>query len=248
MKRLMMSVVAMAVVAVAALLVTSISEGSDRWIGTVIGDGLNVRTEPNTQSDIVMTLGPGEKVVVTGEVKGEAVFGSYSTWYRTKSGYYVYARYVARQANNDEQTAPVLQDGTRYKGQPGRWLDADLSRQVLTAMVGDEPVYGAEITIGRPGWETPTGRYTILNKVYNDTMDSATIGIPRDSPEGYYLTNVLYTQFYTNRGHAIHYNYWVDPDAFGHEQTSRGCLGLRLADAKFFWDFTDIGTPLIIHH
>ena len=39
-------------------------------------------------------------------------------------------------------------------------------------------------------------------------MDSATVGIPRNSPRGYYLQNVLYTQYFTSSGASIHYNYW----------------------------------------
>jgi lipoprotein-anchoring transpeptidase ErfK/SrfK len=78
-------------------------------------------------------------------------------------------------------------------------------------------------------------------------MDSETIGIPRDAPGGYYVTDVLYTQYFTNEGHALHYNYWVDPAAFGSFPTSHGCIGLTLDDAKYFWDFASIGTPIVIH-
>ena len=39
-------------------------------------------------------------------------------------------------------------------------------------------------------------------------MNSDTIGIPRFGPGGYYLTNVLFTQYFTGDGASLHYNYW----------------------------------------
>ena len=55
---------------------------------------------------------------------------------------------------------------------------------------------------------TPTGVFTILRRVANETMNSDTIGIPRFGPGGYYLTNVLFTQYFTGDGASLHYNYW----------------------------------------
>jgi len=106
-------------------------------------------------------------------------------------------------------------------------------------------------TLPRLPWELkpsrpPRVRYTIQRRVANETMDSATVGIPRDSPDGYYLTGVLYTQYFNN-GYSLHYNYWSPPEAFGNYPGSHGCVGLQLADAEFFWNFADIGTPVIIN-
>jgi lipoprotein-anchoring transpeptidase ErfK/SrfK len=75
-------------------------------------------------------------------------------------------------------------------------------------------------------------------------MDSATIGIPRDSPRGYYLRDVLYTQYFTTDGAAIHYNYWSSH--FGYAGT-HGCLGVNLEDARWFWEWADVGTIVHIH-
>jgi lipoprotein-anchoring transpeptidase ErfK/SrfK len=239
MNRSLVIFIVAAVVIGLAFTAPTVVQGAAGWTGTVIGSGANVRTAPDTESDVVLTLEPGEQVAIVDSVQGEAVMGSYATWYKTKSGYYVYGRYIARGGAQDSTGSS--------SGRTGRWLDMDLSRQVLTAMEGDTPVYGAETTIGRVGWSTPAGNYSILKKVPNETMDSASIGIPRNSPGGYYLKNVLYTMYYTDGGHAIHYNYWVDPYAFGNEATSRGCIGLRLSDAAYFYNFADVGTPLIIH-
>src|SRR5947207_2688957 len=62
--------------------------------------------------------------------------------------------------------------------------------------------------IGRGPRATPAGTFTILRRVANETMDSPSIGIPRNGPGGYYLSNVLYTQYFLPTGQSIHYNYW----------------------------------------
>jgi lipoprotein-anchoring transpeptidase ErfK/SrfK len=124
-----------------------------------------------------------------------------------------------------------------------RWIDIDLSKQTTTAMVGDRPLYSALVTTGKDGWETPRGTFHILSRVPDETMTSAAIG----AEEYYVLEHVLYTQYFTDRGHALHLNYWRDDSYFGQVRSSHGCVGMRLADAKFFWDFATFGTRVTIH-
>ena len=99
-----------------------------------------------------------------------------------------------------------------------------------------------------PGWETPTGSFSIINRVALETMDSSTIGLPNDAPGGYYVDDVAYTQYFTSAGNALHANYWADPSVFGSYGTSHGCVGMSTADAAFFWDFADYGTPVEVHY
>jgi L,D-transpeptidase catalytic domain len=122
------------------------------------------------------------------------------------------------------------------------WVLVDLSDQTSTAMIGDEPYYTALTSTGKDGWETPIGEFTIIYRVENETMTSASIG----AEEYYVLENVLYTQYFTNEGHALHYNYWRPDSVFGNERTSHGCVGLRLADAEFFWNFLGYGSRVVI--
>ena len=64
--------------------------------------------------------------------------------------------------------------------------------------------------------------------------------IPRDAPGGYYLTGVLWTQYFTADGASIHYNYWSSNWGY---PGSHGCLGIAYNEAKFAWDWADVGTP-----
>jgi lipoprotein-anchoring transpeptidase ErfK/SrfK len=128
-----------------------------------------------------------------------------------------------------------------------RWIAINLTTQRATAFVGAEPVHVARVTTGVPGWETPAGDFRIYMRVENETMDSLTIGIPRDDPWGYYLENVYFTQYFVG-GVALHYNYWRPDSYFGNVPSSHGCVGMRYDDAKFFWDFATIGTRVVVHN
>ncbi len=127
-------------------------------------------------------------------------------------------------------------------GSGERWVLVDLSEQSTTAMVGDAPYHTAYGTTGMDGWETPIGEFHVLYRVEDETMTSASIG----AEEFYVLEDVLFTQYFTTGGHALHLNYWRPDYVFGNERTSHGCVGLRYADAEFFWRFADYGTRVVI--
>jgi hypothetical protein len=131
-------------------------------------------------------------------------------------------------------------------GPDERWIAVNLTTQRAMAFVGAQPVRVALVTTGMPGWETPTGDFRIYQRVENETMDSVALGIPIDSPEGWYVDNVLYTQ-YIFSGITLHYNYWRPQSYFGNIPSSHGCVGLGYSDARFFWDFADIGTRVVVY-
>jgi len=153
-------------------------------------------------------------------------------WYRVGDKAYV---------PTDNVRVPRLPDRTFA----GRWVDANISEPVMvTAYEGDRPVYSALAVKGTVAFQTPTGVFRILRRVANETMDSATLGIPRTSPNGYYLKDVLYTQYFTGDGAALHYNYWRSNWGYA---GSHGCMGMNFDDSKFFWDFASVGTPVYVH-
>jgi hypothetical protein len=82
------------------------------------------------------------------------------------------------------------------------------------------------------GWETPPGYYAINGRVPNETMTSGAIG----AEHFYKLEDVLFTQYFTDRGHAIHYAWWRTPETIG-RPGSHGCLNTLLDDARFLWDW-----------
>ena len=144
----------------------------------------------------------------------------------------------------DDDTIPLLIPDD--VGEQEVWVDVNLTEQAAVAMVGREWTHVALVTSGRPGWETPEGQFRIVRRVANETMTSAALGIS-DPDDQYVLRDVLYTQYFTWEGHALHLNYWRPDRVFGRERTSHGCVGMRLADAEFFWRHLSAGSRVVVH-
>jgi len=131
-------------------------------------------------------------------------------------------------------------------GEGEKWIDVDLSSQRLVAYEGNRAVYWALVSTGLPATPTVTGRFHVYVKHRSTTM----------SGPGYYLTNVLYTQYFY-RGYGLHGAYWHNN--FGHPM-SHGCVNLSNADAKWLFDWTlpyvppgvntvsGTGTLVVIHY
>src|SRR5690606_19564080 len=128
----------------------------------------------------------------------------------------------------------------------GRWLDVNLSNFYAIGYEGSRPVYAAIITAGRDG-KTPVGTFNVMYRVRNETMDSATVGIPKGHPNYYYLENVQFTQYFKSGGYAMHQNYWTPKSAFG-GFGSNGCVGFLLPDAEWMWGFLSNGSAASIHY
>ena len=195
----------------------------------VVTDGAALAMYPTPSDEaIAKPLDPNTWLRLTGAVQGE----DGALWYRTDTDAYI---------SGDAIFVPE-----RTEDFGGRWLDVDLSSPTrVTLYEGGEEVDSFLAIKGTGRWPTPTGVFTILRRVANETMSSETIGIPRFGPGGYYLTNVLFTQYFTGDGASLHYNYWSSN--FGYAG-SHGCLGLSYKDSAFLWEWAHVGTPLIIHY
>lgn len=121
------------------------------------------------------------------------------------------------------------------------WVDINLSTQTARFYEGDLVVRTNLITSGKPGYGTPTGTFHILRRVYNERMRGGSVG----AGDYYDLSNVLYTQYFTYQGHALHYAWWRSQ--FG-VTGSHGCINEDFATSKFAWEFLDLGSRVQIHY
>jgi len=118
---------------------------------------------------------------------------------------------------------------------PGqRWIDVNLSQQMVTAYAGNTPVYTARASTGLPRTPTVTGTYRIYAKYQARTM----------SGPGYHLPNVPHVMFFY-RGYSLHGTYWHSN--FG-QPMSHGCVNLSRTDAAWFYQWASVGTPVKVHH
>jgi lipoprotein-anchoring transpeptidase ErfK/SrfK len=95
------------------------------------------------------------------------------------------------------------------------------------------------VSTGRDTLPTSSGVHVVLAKAADQIMDSATIGIPRDSPDGYY-EHVPWSVRITNSGEFVHAAPWSVAEQ-GHSNVSHGCVNMAPADAEWFFGFTQIG-------
>jgi hypothetical protein len=152
-------------------------------------------------------------------------------WYQTTDFYYLPVNGIFRAGDSGSFT--------------GRWLSARLTPTTrVVALQGQTPVRTMLALRGIARFPTPVGTFSILRRVANETMDSMTLGIPHDSPYGYLVKNVLWTQYFTPDGASLHDNYWSSN--FG-GIGSHGCLGLSLGDSKWLWDWANIGVPVVVN-
>jgi len=99
-------------------------------------------------------------------------------------------------------------------------------------------------TMGKAEFPTPTGNYTVLAKERKVLMDSSSVGIRVDSPEGY-LFDVEQAVRISRRGLYVHAAPWA-LHSLGLQNTSHGCIGLSPTDAEWYFDRVNIGDPVII--
>ncbi len=97
---------------------------------------------------------------------------------------------------------------------------------------------------GRPDYPTPVGMYTVLGKERSVLMDSSSVGIPVDDPDGYRM-DVEYAVRITSRGLFVHSAPWAE-NALGHENVSHGCISLSPTDAEWYFNTVNVGDPVIV--
>ncbi|MBV9603412.1 MAG: L,D-transpeptidase [Chloroflexi bacterium] len=212
-----------------------------RWWGLSYVDGANIRPSPSTNDSNVGTLPSGLPIVVSGWVAGEEVVKDNPTWAVLSDSAFLYSTVLRPVALPAPPPPPAA--GSNYTG---RWIDLNLLHQVVVAYEGSNVRRVARTSTGRPGWETAPGNYTIQRRVENETMQSSSlIGLDAQRAD-YKVDNVRWTQYFSADGKALHENYWKARDEFG-IPSSHGCAGLVAEDAKFFWDWADIGVPVIAH-
>jgi lipoprotein-anchoring transpeptidase ErfK/SrfK len=75
-------------------------------------------------------------------------------------------------------------------------------------------------------------------------MDSRTIGIPLNSPDGNRIT-AQYAEWITSRGVYVHSAPW-SVDSQGHANVSHGCINLSPDNAAWYYDTVSVGDPVSV--
>jgi lipoprotein-anchoring transpeptidase ErfK/SrfK len=121
---------------------------------------------------------------------------------------------------------------------------ADIGDHTFTVSMDGEVMREMPASMGKYGFATPTGSFTALEKQSTVIMDSRTIGIPLDDPEGYKLT-VYDAVRVTWGGVYVHGAPW-STGSQGYENVSHGCINLSPDNADWYYNTVRIGDPIIV--
>jgi lipoprotein-anchoring transpeptidase ErfK/SrfK len=98
---------------------------------------------------------------------------------------------------------------------------------------------------GSPSWPTWTGTMAVVNKEPVVEMDSCSVHIAcNPSDPNYYKLKLPWDVRLTWSGTFLHYSP-ADPSP-GHANGSHGCVHLSFADAKWYYELSKTGDPVIV--
>lgn len=102
------------------------------------------------------------------------------------------------------------------------------------------------VSVGRDKYPTKSGVHITFEKSYVVTMDSATVGIPRNSPDGYY-EKVYWDVRISYGGAFVHAAPWSVADQ-GFVNVSHGCVNISTDNAIWFYNFSLRGDIVDIYN
>lgn len=158
-------------------------------------------------------------------------------WYTILDDWLHYKYYVRAEhlrPFTPEDLAPVSPDVPPES----KRIEVDLTRQMVTALENEQPVFTATVSSGwlrkdpKPGQGrtiTPIGRFRVFEKVPSRHMGNGRLTSDFDAHE---LPGVPFVSFFHILGTAFHGAYWHND--FG-RPNSQGCLNMRPDDARWLY-------------
>lgn len=200
------------------------------WLGEMSAQG-SVRVGPGTEQKRLKSWGKGRRVLLYGAVTDSK--GEY--WYRVseppEAPMYVHSSLI-------RTVAPVKFEAARYKG---RWININISQQIVTAYEDGAPVKVTLTSTGTSRNPTELGVWKIYHRLPKQDMK----GGSRATGDYYYLKDVPYPQYFHMSGEGLHGTYWHDN--FG-RRMSHGCVNLSTPMAGWFYGWANVGTTVYVHN
>ena len=157
---------------------------------------------------------PGTKVTVDADIDsipaGNGIFGQ-----KSRTSTFTIGRSMVSKVNTKTDQMRVFRDGKLIRTIP--------------------------ITTGQqPKYTTRSGIKVIVEKYRKKRMNSETVGIDPNGPDGYNIAGVEYAMRITYSGEFVHAAPW-SVGSQGHANVSHGCTGMSTANAEWLYNQTLIG-------
>jgi lipoprotein-anchoring transpeptidase ErfK/SrfK len=144
--------------------------------------------------------------------------------------------------NSKHQEVAVISGGDTITMKVGRALVVRVNASTVQAVVyrNGVKVRTMPTSLGKPGWETRSGIKVVQEKYIVRRMTSEAVG---ETTETYDL-QVPYSVRITPTGEFIHGAPWA-VSRLGRYNGSHGCTNLGMSDAKWFYDNSRMGDPVV---
>ncbi len=159
---------------------------------------------------------------------------------RDTSGHHWY-RYAEDAWLSDRDARAPTRAASPSELRPGeRWLDVDVTSQVLTAYIGERPVFATLVSTGRGAdgsiLATPKGTHRLWVKLRTSNMDNLD---DESAAENYAIQAVPWVMYFEH-GYGLHGTFWHRD--FGNKH-SHGCVNLTPLDAERLFGWTSPKLP-----
>lgn len=135
-----------------------------------------------------------------------------------------------------------------------RVMVVSLREQTARMYDNGQFVKAIKVTTGNPDLPSPPGVHCVVQKLYNYDDISP---FPKGSPYYYNPTHINYGMVYSDYGYIVHDAWWrswfgkysnlphYDPISFNNG--SHGCINLPLDGMAWLYNWSDIGTPVLVY-
>jgi lipoprotein-anchoring transpeptidase ErfK/SrfK len=220
-----------------------LSPGTDREVGVGLPAIVNLNRSVKGSAD-------RKAVVARLTIETQPAVSGAWRWMNDKELHYRGPSYWAKGTKihvHTDFTGLHLSDGTWGSGvrdtrfHVGRAVVAtvDVAKKTMDVKVDGKLVRTVKVSTGRDKYPTKGGVHLVLEKTKLKIMDSATVGIPRNAPDGYYekVPNSVRISY---GGAFVHSASWSVRDQ-GVRNVSHGCVNVSPADAAWFYDLVKRG-------
>ena len=125
-------------------------------------------------------------------------------------------------------------------------LEIHLSRRQVVLYRGETPLKSYAIAVGRPGWETPTGKYEVKQMIKNPTwvhpLEKGVV-IPGGDPEN--PLGRYWIGFWTDGKNWIGFHGTPTPHSVG-KAASHGCVRMYNKDVEELFKQVTLGTVVTV--
>ena len=122
----------------------------------------------------------------------------------------------------------------------------DVTAHILTVRINGKVARTIKVSTGRDKYPTKGGVHIVLLRETEHLYNSATVGIPTGSPDGYY-EKLPWSVRISNGGAFVHAN----PGTVrvqGVRNVSHGCVNTSVEDAKWFYEHSHLGDIVNVIH